>query len=430
MKLSALLGFIATVNVLVVVGTHGFIVSILGATREADALFAGMALPQVLLTITSGTLPSVLVPLFATRSHAQADLSVILFAVVGLFGTLLLVLGLTAPLWLQFLLPGFSASERALTASLTQIQLVGVVFSAAAGVMAAFAHAKRRFVWAETAPLIAALSGLLAILLTLSRYGVFAAAWIAVLRGLVHFVGLLPLAGAWRFPDWRSPVLAEAWRRAIPLLAGSSYYKIDPLVDRFLASMAPAGSLTLLTIGQQVYSAGSQVVTRAMVAPLVPTMASHAQRRSWAAFRASYRGALLATGVVVATATLALMVRSEIVTALLSNLAGLSLDAAETFRTVLLALIGLFVGGCLGQITSTAFYAMGDTRTPTRLGIWTFSIYVPIKCVAFALFGLVGLANSISAYYLAAVVVQLWVLERMMRRHLGDTRDVPAPADI
>ena len=72
----------------------------------------------------------------------------------------------------------------------------------------------------------------------------------------------------------------------------------------------------------------------------------------------------------------------------------------------MVALGGTFLGGAVGQITSVVFYSAGDTTTPTRLGIITFTIYVPLKILAFLRFGLTGLAVSSSIFFLSNVVLQ------------------------
>ena len=82
----------------------------------------------------------------------------------------------------------------------------------------------------------------------------------------------------------------------------------------------------------------------------------------------------------------------------------------------MLALSGLLIGGTAGQVTSVAFYAMGDTKTPTMLFIWTFTIYIPIKVLVFVQYGLVGLAVATSAHLLINFLLQLIVLERVTAR--------------
>jgi putative peptidoglycan lipid II flippase len=79
---------------------------------------------------------------------------------------------------------------------------------------------------------------------------------------------------------------------------------------------------------------------------------------------------------------------------------------------IMLALMGLMLGGTAGQVTAVAFSAMGDTKTPTNLFVFTFTVYVPIKVFAFLQYGLMGIALATSVHLVINFLVQLAVLER------------------
>jgi len=94
-------------------------------------------------------------------------------------------------------------------------------------------------------------------------------------------------------PQWDSYAMREAWRRIKPFLLGQTYSRTDPLIDRFLTSMGIAGDLSLLYIGQQIYSAINLVITKAISAPTVPRLAVAAKSGDWPKFRRIYRHRLL-----------------------------------------------------------------------------------------------------------------------------------------
>jgi peptidoglycan biosynthesis protein MviN/MurJ (putative lipid II flippase) len=81
----------------------------------------------------------------------------------------------------------------------------------------------------------------------------------------------------------------------------------------------------------------------------------------------------------------------------------------------MVGLAGVLIAGSVGQITSTAFYSFGDTRTPTRLGILTYTIYVPAKVLAFFSFGLMGVAVATSLFVLVNVLLQMAFLGPAIR---------------
>jgi peptidoglycan biosynthesis protein MviN/MurJ (putative lipid II flippase) len=78
---------------------------------------------------------------------------------------------------------------------------------------------------------------------------------------------------------------------------------------------------------------------------------------------------------------------------------------------ILVALAGVLIGGASGQVISGAFYAIGDTRTPTMLFIVTYTIYIPIKILVFLRYGVIGLAVVTSIHLAINFLLQLVVLE-------------------
>jgi peptidoglycan biosynthesis protein MviN/MurJ (putative lipid II flippase) len=222
----------------------------------------------------------------------------------------------------------------------------------------------------------------------------------------------MPVLGRWQWPQWNSYAMKEAWRRIKPFLFGQTYSKTDPLIDRFLTSMTVAGNLSLLYIGQQIYSAVNLIITKAISTPTVPRLAITAKSGDWAGFRHIYRERLIWMAGLVILAGFVLLVFGEPLLRLLIGHGGITENDVRVLWWIMLALMGLLVGGTAGQITAVAFYAMGDTKTPTLLFIWTFTIYIPIKVLVFLRYGLIGLAVTTSVHLIVNFLIQLFVLER------------------
>jgi peptidoglycan biosynthesis protein MviN/MurJ (putative lipid II flippase) len=170
----------------------------------------------------------------------------------------------------------------------------------------------------------------------------------------------------------------------------------------------------LLYVAQQIYAAGATVISRAVGTPAFPILANHARDEEWALFDRAFRRR--------ATALFALSIVTLALFALVGNptlgaLAHGSRFAPEQVSQLwwlLLALGGMWIGGAVGTVSSVAYYAKGDTRTPTWLSMVSFTIYVPIKVGAFFAFGILGLAACISAYYLANAALQVALLVKRL----------------
>jgi 2-polyprenyl-3-methyl-5-hydroxy-6-metoxy-1,4-benzoquinol methylase len=192
---------------------------------------------------------------------------------------------------------------------------------------------------------------------------------VLVLKFLLQLLLLLPILGAYEWPDFRGDAAREAWRRLRPLLLGTSYYKTDQLVDRFLASMAAAGGLSILHLAQQMYGAGHQVLNASIAAPLVPRLAGAAKARDRGAFGALWRSGERKLGLFTLAVVIGLVLVGVPALEVLLGHGEFRPEQVRQLWWLLLALAGTWVGGALGQVFSAAFYATGDTHTPTRIGV-------------------------------------------------------------
>lgn len=417
-RLSAVLGGLAGGNILLAFLFQWYTITLLGAGKETDALFAGMLVPQMVLGIFTGSLSYVLVPILATQEEQGIAKGgwTFLHAAALLFLAVVVVLFLSAGLWVPRIVPGFSASAKSLTVSLVRIQIISLLFIGPNGIVAAVCYARERFVRAECAVVLAAACGLLFLLWALPRWGVKTAAWGMVLRSFLEFVFLVPAMGAYRAPDWRSSHLRLARRRIVPLILGSAYYKTDQLVDRFLGSMAPAGHLSLLCLGIQMVSAGTTIVGKALSAPLLPRLSRASREDDLETFNRLLGLRLLTVLAIVLGGLLALVIGGRPVLGLLFGFGRFQVSQVTLLWSILIGLGGVLVGGAAGQLISNAFYAQGDTRTPTRIGMLGFTMGIGFKAGGYYLGGILGLALGTSLYYVLNGVWMYGVLQRRRKR--------------
>lgn len=412
-RLSLILAGLAICNAILAILMPWYVVTRLGIGLSTDAFFASGALPQLIFLVTSFSLTQVLVPLLATEDEKtfRRDSWAFFLGVSGVFALLAIILFATTGFWVALLVPGFPAEGRRLTVTLTRIQLLAMIGNAAVVVLWSVYYARQKFIWAEFSSVLANAIGLLFLFWTLPEYGIKAAAWATVLTLGMKVALLMPVLGPWQRPQWDSYAMKEAWRRIKPFLLGETYAKSDPLVDRFLTSLTTAGNLSLLYIGQQVHGALTLIITRAVATPSVPRLAIAAKSRDWPSFRHIYRQRLLSMLGITIAACAGLFLIGEPLLRLMIGHGGITAQNVHMLWWIMLALGGLLVGGAAGQVTSGAFYAMGDTKTPTMLFIGTFTVYVPIKIIVFLRYGVTGLAATTSLHLIINFLLQLVLLE-------------------
>jgi putative peptidoglycan lipid II flippase len=406
-----------------------FVITRLGTGRETDALYAGMIVPTLLVTVVSGSLTRVLVPLLATTEEtAFGQRSWTFFVGIGLlFALLAAALALAAPFWVPLTTPGFDAATHELTIRLMRIQLVGMVFTALIAVQGSVYNARDRFLWVEWVTLFSLSVSLALLWFTLPRIGVTAAAMAQVAGVGVQLILLLPGMGPFRRPDWKGDAPRRAWRQMRPLLLGTIYYKTDPMIDRLLASMTPAGGLSLLQMATQMYGAGNQIIARAVVGPMTPRLARQADNADWAGFHALASRRLGALLLLSGGVFVGLLLFGQPLLRIAYGHGRVSPESIQTLWVLLIALSGTWIGGIGGQVTATSFYARGNTNFPTRLGVWTYSFYVPLKILAAVRWGLLGIAVSTSLFTMLNFVTQGIVMQTYLKkqRAIRDYSSVP-----
>lgn len=386
----------------------------LGPGAGTDALFAGMTIPQLVLVVISDSLMHVLVPMLAGEDmeRFRHDAWGFFLLAGAAFSAFALLLYMTAPWWVSLIVPGFTKAGQDLTVDLTRIQLAGMVFTALSGVQWAVYHARQQFVWPELSPFLGGGLAFLLLIWALPRYGVVAAAWISTLRSALQTVLMMPAMGAFVRPDFRSPAMQDIWRRIRPLLIGNIYYKTDPLVDRFLLSMSGAGTLSLYYLGQQFFGAGSAVLNRAMVSPLVPQLSILYKSGQKNIFMSVYRKSLFQNLIITSLIIASIIVIGQPLLKFMIGWGAFRVTDVSLLWLVMLGMSGVFIGGSAGQITTSVFYAAGNTRTPTRLSMISYSFFIPVKIASFFTWGVMGIAIATSVYYLFNLAIQALILSK------------------
>jgi putative peptidoglycan lipid II flippase len=413
-KQSIQLGTLSALNIGIAFLFQWYVLTQLGPGVETDALFAGMTLPQLVLAVISGSLMHVLVPLLAgeDEDRLRYDAWGFLFLIGGLFGLLAIILYVTATWWIPITVPGFSEAGKVLTVELTRIQLIGMIFSAINGVQWATYHARQQFVWAEFTPILASIFSLLLLILVLPHFGVVAAAWIGTMRIVLQSLLLAPGMGRPVWPDFKSTSIQQAWTRIKPLLFGTVYYKTDPVVDRFLLSTASSGSLSLYYLAQQIYGAASQVLNTAIAAPLVPLLSKLHKAGDRKKFKRAYHHKLIQVAIICFAGLLTLGLFGQAMLDIVVGHGNVSAENVKELWWIMIWLSGIFVGGTLAQISSSSFYANGDTQTLVRISMISYTGFIICKVVAFYFWGILGLSIATSFYYLTNLSVQVYLLER------------------
>jgi putative peptidoglycan lipid II flippase len=413
------LGVAVAINLALQFLFQWYIITSLGAGVETDALFGAMALPQFILIVLSSSLTMVLIPVIAKYTGGEfLEESWNYFLMVGIFFTgLALVLLATVNWWVAWILPGFKGSDYNLTVNLARIQLIAMVFSAMLSVLWAIHSAKNNFLKIEYTSIAANFIAIILVAILIKPLGIYAVAWITVLRVILQVLFLMRIMGAYRSPNFSSLSFKEVWKKLKPLMAGNAYYKTDGLVDRYLTSTGVSGELTLLNLAQQLYTIANNVVTKIFANTMVPDLARLHNRREEKEFYLFFNKRILITAVIVIVGFILLYMVGFPILSIAFKHKNFSEANISQLWYLMIYLGGYWIAGTLGSVTANYFYSRGNTKTPTLIGVVVFTLYLPIKIIVFKKFRLAGLAITISIYMLLVLYIHLYFIYKKRNQY-------------
>lgn len=426
MRLNAVLGLLAGMQLLAGLLLQLLLLRLLGAGQETDAYIAAQAVPMALFAVLSVSLQSVWQPRLALAcedpvrwNQEQGLAQGQTFLCFGLPSALLWA---TGNLWIPIVFPGLSAAQIETVAELNGLLLLAGMLNGHVSLLVTAFRAQRRYLIGEIVSLFGYGVALGLIVSLVPVHGVAAAAWAMLGKALLAYAWLGGRSSRCR-PDVRGGAGASnVWRQLRPLLLGGSLYKTSPLVDRFWSSQASAGSLTVFNLAHTAMGAVATIIEKAIATPVAPELARYVSQSRFDLLKYEYRKCLAKTTCLGLLFSVFLWALQSFLTRQASDWLLLSPQLAHKLWLICMLLTVYLVAAAGGTIVVNTFYALGNTRTPVLIGVVGFGCGVVLKSVGFLVYGLPGLAAATSAYYAANLLTLVFVLEKHVDANLSRQR--------
>jgi putative peptidoglycan lipid II flippase len=405
-----------------------------GTSAQMDAYLAAFRLPDLLFyVVAGGALGSAFIPVFTGYLVREDMVSAwrLASAVINWVLLILLTLGglaaIFAPWLVQVLYTDFTPAQQALTTELMRWMLIATVIFGVSGVVMGILNARQHFFLPALAPVIYNLAIILAAWFLGEQWGVrgLTAGVVAGSAGhlLVQMPGLIQKRMHYRpLLLWRNASLHEVGRLMAPRVLGLAAVQINFVVTAVLASGLSAGSLTALNYGWIIMLLPQGIIAQSVATALFPTLAAlvvEGQRDEMRrVFGTTLRNMLFLT---LPAAVGLIILRVPVVRLLLEWGEFDETSTAATAWALGFFALGL-VGHAVVEITTRAFYALKNTKTPVTVAIITMMISIGLSIVLMNLFDRLGwpphgglaLANSVAV--MLEMVVLLVLLHPLMGR--------------
>ncbi|MBF0342034.1 MAG: murein biosynthesis integral membrane protein MurJ [Magnetococcales bacterium] len=356
-----------------------------GAGMGADAFFVAQKLPNFLRRLfAEGAFSTAFVPVFADHL-AKGDPEETRHAVHAVFSylaTWLLVVVAAGQVIMPALVvvaaPGFleDPAKFDLAVVLSRVTFPYIFFISLAALAAGILNSHRKFAIPAATPILLNICMILGATV-FTRYfdpPVMGLAIGVTLGGILQLSFQLPalhrLGLGFRF-RWNPahPSVRRILLLMGPSVLGVSVAQINLLLDLFLASWLPDGSISYLYYADRLLEFPLGMIAIALGTAILPLLSAKAARGDVEGFKQNLETALQVVAFLTLPATVALVVLREPMLTLLFERGAF---APETTRLTADALLAYAIGlSALAtvKVTAPAFYAMKDTRTPVRIAI-------------------------------------------------------------
>ena len=418
--------------------THAF-----GQTDIANAVAAGQRIPNLLQNLLGeGALSASFIPVYArlVAEGKDEDARVLASAVAGLLALMVAIvvaLGVAlAPQVVNILVPGFTGAKHALTVELVRILFPATALLVLSAWCLGILNSHGKFFLSYTAPVVWNAT-LIVATLAVGRHVapealVIYIAWAAVggslLQLLVQLPSTIALTRGLRLSmDATHANVAKVLGNFGPALMGRGVNQVSAYVDAFIASLLGSGAVAAISNAQMLYTLPVSLFGMSVSAAELPAMsaATGAESERHAVMRHRLEDGLHRIAFFVVPCSAAFVTLGDVVAGAVFQTGRFT---GQDSRYVWAILAGSAVGllaSTLSRLSSSTFYALGDTRTPLRYALvrvllttalgFLCALYVPRLLGIEQRWGAVGLSATAGF----AAWIEFLLLRHTLRGRIG-----------
>src|SRR3990172_8125100 len=258
-----------------------------GTSAELDAYFAAFGVPDLLFNVLAGgALGSAFIPMFAgflaeddEKAKAWRLASAVLNNLLLVLSVVASIAALIAPFLVRTILaPGFAPEYQQLTAGLMRVMLISTVIFGVSGLLMGIHNAHHHFLGPAIAPVVYNL-GIIIGALAAGRFGIYGLAWGVAGGAALHLLVQLPALLRYQpvyqpVLDWADASVRQVGKLMLPRMFGLAVWRINFWINVAISSTLPAGSLSGLSIGFQIFTFPQAAIAQAIATAVFPTLSA------------------------------------------------------------------------------------------------------------------------------------------------------------
>ncbi len=374
--------------------------SLVGPSMNLDTYYAAFRVPDFIYN-SFGVLFSVtvLIPFIAQyveqekqdghpgafKRFLNSIFSVYMIGMVALSLILIIIM----PWLTRVVAPGFNGIEHTHLVMYSRIMLISPFLFGLASLLSSFSQVKQKFFAFAIAPLMYNVGILLGIIVLRPMFGILGVVFGVAIGAILYFGVQVPtLIKLGKIPkfsldiDW--PTIKRVMTLSLPRTLSSSLNNITFIIIGAMASLLAAGSISIFQFSYNIENTPLLIIGVSYAVAAFPTMTRmYAAGDKKELLNVLYRTTRNIFFMCVPAALLMIVLRAHIVRLLLG--AGVFSWNDTRLVAASVALFALSIAAqCMELLLVRAFFAVGDTKTPLVINLW--STFVTIGSVVGLIF--------------------------------------------
>lgn len=393
-----------------------------GAAQLTDVIKTASELPTFFLGTISIALAAALIPAYAARrkagkAHADRFINNLLtFAVLFAVPALLVTVLLYEPLVKSFLLVHTDQETQRLAIHLGKLMMPMAVFALLARISSAYLQANFNFTIPAVSQIFFNLVVIAAILLSSKVDATYVAigtviGWAA--QFAVHLPKMRKLGLAYRpILDAKEPGLRQTLILMAPVLVSSAFDQVYMSFDRSIASQV-AGDISMLDYANRLSMMVSAILVTTIATVFYPSLVRDVDDRG--AMSGSLSFGINLNLLIALPASAALVLLCTPITRLVYERGGFTPENTAATAPLLACYAAGIFGVGLRELCNRCFYAFGDVRAPTVVGVLVVAMKIALNYLLYPVLDAAGLAAATTISSLTSGFILLLLLHRRRR---------------
>lgn len=403
-----------------------------GAGFATDAFNVAFRIPNLLRDLfAESALSAAFVPAFV-RSLRQADRQETWRFASNVFNTLALatgvlsLLGMMGSPWIVKVVALGFADEPAklqLTVTLTRLMFPLLFFVALAAWSMGILNACGAFFVPAAAP---AAFNVFSALVPLAAYGflktrgidpILSMAWGVTIGAVAQYLVQAPSLSRQGFRwtptlDLHSPELRQVFRRWLPMLLGFATWQVNFLVNTFLLTFMPQGSVTWVNYAYRIQHLPAGLFGAAIGSVAIAEFSHGLAGAQGSDLKGKFRHSLTLVSVLTLPAAVLLIALAVPVTRLIYQHGRFTPhDTLLTAQALALYCLGIWAAAAT-RSAAAGFYSLGDTRTPALIALGVVTGNVVLNLILMRVIGFLSFPLAASITQMANFAVLFAILRR------------------